>query len=129
MVGIVSIICELGTSKPSSDELSRMSKDEDLPLPTTIMAGCDEKKPSHISDISTTTWVVGNVHKTFPWVNKWKGFLVLSWPEVAEVRAGGGEVKGGGVIFGVSRIFLSEIPEDIMGENGGEAFGVDGGAD
>ncbi|GKE55252.1 hypothetical protein Tco_1494437 [Tanacetum coccineum] len=46
-----------------------------------------------------------------------------------EVRAGGGEVKGGGVVFGVSRIFLSEIPEDIMGENGGEAFGVDGGAD
>ncbi|GJV69947.1 hypothetical protein Tco_1485456 [Tanacetum coccineum] len=45
------------------------------------------------------------------------------------VRADGGEVKGGGVVFGVSRIFLCEIPEDIMEENGGEAFGVDGGAD
>ncbi|GJS57633.1 hypothetical protein Tco_0652417 [Tanacetum coccineum] len=45
------------------------------------------------------------------------------------VRAGGGEVKGDGVVFGVSRIFLGDILEDIMGENGGEALGVDGGAD
>ncbi|GKB10448.1 hypothetical protein Tco_0844371 [Tanacetum coccineum] len=45
------------------------------------------------------------------------------------VGAGGGEVKGDGVVFGVSKILLGEIPEDIMGESGGEAFGVDGGAD
>nr|GEZ31410.1 hypothetical protein [Tanacetum cinerariifolium] len=45
------------------------------------------------------------------------------------VRAGGGEVKGGGGVFRVSRILLSVIPEDIMGESGGEAFGVDGGSD
>ncbi|GKB79299.1 hypothetical protein Tco_0946194 [Tanacetum coccineum] len=44
------------------------------------------------------------------------------------VRAGGGEVKRGGVVFGVSRILLGEIPKNIMGESGGEAFGVDGGA-
>ncbi|GKE55265.1 hypothetical protein Tco_1494450 [Tanacetum coccineum] len=45
------------------------------------------------------------------------------------VRAGGGEVKGGGVVFGVSRTLLGEIPRDIIGESGGEAFEVDGGAD
>ncbi|GKE66845.1 hypothetical protein Tco_1521006 [Tanacetum coccineum] len=45
------------------------------------------------------------------------------------VGAGGGEVKGGSVVFGVSKILLGVIPEDIMGESGGEAFGVDGGAD
>ncbi|GJT64517.1 hypothetical protein Tco_1015997 [Tanacetum coccineum] len=41
------------------------------------------------------------------------------------VRAGGGEVNGGGVNFGISRTLLSEIPEEIMGESGGEVFGVD----
>ncbi|GJW81080.1 hypothetical protein Tco_0145055 [Tanacetum coccineum] len=46
-----------------------------------------------------------------------------------EERAGGGEVKGGGVDFGVSRTLLGVIPGDIMGESGGEAFRVDGGAD
>nr|GEW56899.1 putative retrotransposon RIRE1 poly protein [Tanacetum cinerariifolium] len=45
------------------------------------------------------------------------------------VGAGGGEVKGGGVVFGVSRILLGVIPRDIMGESGGKAFGLDGGAD
>ncbi|GKD03078.1 hypothetical protein Tco_1178052 [Tanacetum coccineum] len=45
------------------------------------------------------------------------------------VGAGGGEVKCCGVVLGVSRILLGEIPKDIMGESGGEAFGVDGGAD
>ncbi|GJW98404.1 hypothetical protein Tco_0180212 [Tanacetum coccineum] len=45
------------------------------------------------------------------------------------VGAGGGEVKGGGVVFGVSRISLGVIPRDIMGKSGGEAFGLDGGAD
>ncbi|GKG57424.1 hypothetical protein Tco_0584850, partial [Tanacetum coccineum] len=34
------------------------------------------------------------------------------------VGAGGGEVKGGGVDFGVSMILLGEIPRDIIGENG-----------
>ncbi|GJV03561.1 hypothetical protein Tco_1337130 [Tanacetum coccineum] len=32
------------------------------------------------------------------------------------VGAGGGEVKGGGVDFGVSRILLGEIPREIMGK-------------
>ncbi|GJR84470.1 retrovirus-related pol polyprotein from transposon TNT 1-94 [Tanacetum coccineum] len=45
------------------------------------------------------------------------------------VGAGGGEVKGGGVVFGVSKILLGVILRDIMGESDGEAFGVDGGAD
>ncbi|GKF52559.1 hypothetical protein Tco_0159469 [Tanacetum coccineum] len=45
------------------------------------------------------------------------------------VRADGGEVKGGGVVFGVSRISLGVIPKDIMGKSGGEVFGVDVGAD
>ncbi|GJX19815.1 hypothetical protein Tco_0222492 [Tanacetum coccineum] len=38
------------------------------------------------------------------------------------VGAGGGEVKGGGVVFGVSRTLLGEIPGDIIGESGGEAL-------
>ncbi|GJZ40316.1 hypothetical protein Tco_0586879, partial [Tanacetum coccineum] len=42
------------------------------------------------------------------------------------VGAGRGEVKGGGVDFGVSRTLLGEIPREIMGESHGEAFGVDG---
>ncbi|GJU82040.1 hypothetical protein Tco_1284405 [Tanacetum coccineum] len=41
------------------------------------------------------------------------------------VGAGGGEVKGGGVVFGVSKILLGVIPEDIIRESGGEAFGLD----
>ncbi|GKA07587.1 hypothetical protein Tco_0686811 [Tanacetum coccineum] len=45
------------------------------------------------------------------------------------VRAGGGEVKGGNVIFRVSRIEFGMTPEDNMGESGGEAFRLDGGAD
>ncbi|GKA55323.1 hypothetical protein Tco_0754272 [Tanacetum coccineum] len=43
------------------------------------------------------------------------------------VRAGGGEVMGGGVDFRVSRSFLGEIPREIMGDRIGEEFGVDGG--
>ncbi|GJR28133.1 hypothetical protein Tco_1104365 [Tanacetum coccineum] len=43
-------------------------------------------------------------------------------------RAGGGEVKGGGVDFGVSRILLGEIPKEIIRESDGKVFGVDGGA-
>ncbi|GJX31949.1 reverse transcriptase domain-containing protein [Tanacetum coccineum] len=41
------------------------------------------------------------------------------------VRAGGGEVKGGGVDFGV--ILLGEIPGESTGKIGGEEFGVEGG--
>ncbi|GJW09742.1 hypothetical protein Tco_1575569 [Tanacetum coccineum] len=44
------------------------------------------------------------------------------------VRADGGEVKGGGVDFGVSRTLLGEILGEIMGEGGGKAFRIDGGA-
>ncbi|GJY66317.1 hypothetical protein Tco_0468555 [Tanacetum coccineum] len=43
------------------------------------------------------------------------------------VGAGGGEVKGGGVDFGVSRTLLGEIFGEIIGESGGEVFKVDGG--
>ncbi|GKE30554.1 hypothetical protein Tco_1445938 [Tanacetum coccineum] len=45
------------------------------------------------------------------------------------VGASGGKVKGDGVVFGVSRIKFGMIPEDNMGESGGEAFRLDGGAD
>nr|GEW23294.1 hypothetical protein [Tanacetum cinerariifolium] len=41
------------------------------------------------------------------------------------IRAGGGDIKGGSVVFGVSRIFLGVIPGDIMGESGGEEFEID----
>ncbi|GKD84917.1 hypothetical protein Tco_1356071, partial [Tanacetum coccineum] len=44
------------------------------------------------------------------------------------VRAGGGEVKGGGVDFGVTKSLLGEIPEENTGESDGEEFGVDEGA-
>ncbi|GJX45421.1 hypothetical protein Tco_0262097 [Tanacetum coccineum] len=57
------------------------------------------------------------------------GFVVLGGRSVwMGVRAGGGEVKCGGVDFGVSRILLGEIPGEIIGESGGEVFGVDRGA-
>ncbi|GKF57964.1 hypothetical protein Tco_0171501 [Tanacetum coccineum] len=45
------------------------------------------------------------------------------------IGVGGGEVKGDSVVFGVSRIEFGMNPEDNMGESGGEAFGLDGGAD
>ncbi|GKE59820.1 hypothetical protein Tco_1510187 [Tanacetum coccineum] len=41
------------------------------------------------------------------------------------VGAGGGEVKGGGVDFGVTNSLLGEIPGENTGESGGEEFGVD----
>ncbi|GKB02041.1 hypothetical protein Tco_0830085 [Tanacetum coccineum] len=44
------------------------------------------------------------------------------------VRAGGGEVKDGGVDFGVSRTLIDEIHSKIMRESGGKVFRVDGGA-
>ncbi|GKA33406.1 hypothetical protein Tco_0719835 [Tanacetum coccineum] len=47
---------------------------------------------------------------------------------VWRIGAGGGEVKGGGVGFGVVKSLLREIPEDVIGESGGETFGVDRGA-
>ncbi|GJV78698.1 hypothetical protein Tco_1514568 [Tanacetum coccineum] len=59
------------------------------------------------------------------------GFVVLGGRSSSEskiVRAGGGEVKGGGVDFGVSRTLLDEIPREIMRESCDEVFGVDGGA-
>ncbi|GJZ97625.1 hypothetical protein Tco_0670078 [Tanacetum coccineum] len=48
------------------------------------------------------------------------GFVVLG------VGAGGGEVNGSGVDFGVVKSLLGEILGDVMGESGGEEFGVDG---
>ncbi|GKE84125.1 hypothetical protein Tco_0274630 [Tanacetum coccineum] len=44
------------------------------------------------------------------------------------VGAGGGEVNGGGDDFGVSKSLLGEILGVVIGEHGGETFGVDGGA-
>ncbi|GKB93304.1 hypothetical protein Tco_0979441 [Tanacetum coccineum] len=44
------------------------------------------------------------------------------------VGPGGGEVKGGGVDFGVTKRLLGDIPGENTGESGGEEFRVDGGA-
>ncbi|GJV72587.1 hypothetical protein Tco_1492582 [Tanacetum coccineum] len=44
------------------------------------------------------------------------------------VGAGRGEVKGSSVDFGVIRIFLGDIPGEIIGESSCEVFGVNGGA-
>nr|GEW75873.1 hypothetical protein [Tanacetum cinerariifolium] len=43
------------------------------------------------------------------------------------VKAGGGEVNGGGDEFRVSKSLLGEIARVAIGESGGETFGVDGG--
>ncbi|GKB85943.1 hypothetical protein Tco_0958215 [Tanacetum coccineum] len=66
-------------------------------------------------------------------------FVFLAWdfPQVTQTSATltqarstasswQGKVKGGGVDFGVVNSFLGEIPKDVMGERGGETFGVDG---
>nr|GEW15591.1 hypothetical protein [Tanacetum cinerariifolium] len=45
------------------------------------------------------------------------------------VRIGGGGFKGGGVVFGISKILLGVILEYIMRESDDEAFVLDGGAD
>nr|GEY87799.1 putative reverse transcriptase domain-containing protein [Tanacetum cinerariifolium] len=39
----------------------------------------------------------------------------------------GGELKGGEVEFGVVNGLPGEIPKEVMGDSGGETFGVDGG--
>ncbi|GKA99773.1 retrovirus-related pol polyprotein from transposon TNT 1-94 [Tanacetum coccineum] len=52
------------------------------------------------------------------------GFIDLGGRSSSWVGASGGEVKGGGVDFGVSRTLIGEIPSDIMGESVGETFGV-----
>ncbi|GJZ98510.1 hypothetical protein Tco_0670963 [Tanacetum coccineum] len=44
------------------------------------------------------------------------------------VGAGGGEVKGGRVDFVVSKSLLGDNPGVVIGESGGDTFGVDGGA-
>ncbi|GKC16640.1 hypothetical protein Tco_1013422 [Tanacetum coccineum] len=44
------------------------------------------------------------------------------------VGADGGEVKGGGVDFGVTKRLLGDIPMENTGESGGEEFRVDEGA-
>ncbi|GJW16020.1 hypothetical protein Tco_0020153 [Tanacetum coccineum] len=40
--------------------------------------------------------------------------------------AGGGEVKGGGVVFGVTKSLLGETPGENTEESGGDEFGDDG---
>ncbi|GKC96822.1 hypothetical protein Tco_1162264 [Tanacetum coccineum] len=42
------------------------------------------------------------------------------------VRAGGGEVKGDGIDFGVTKSLLGEILGESTGESGGKEFRVDG---
>ncbi|GKG45627.1 hypothetical protein Tco_0498073, partial [Tanacetum coccineum] len=37
---------------------------------------------------------------------------------------GGGEFNGGGVVLGVFNSLLSEIPDEVMGERGGDTIGV-----
>ncbi|GJY39083.1 hypothetical protein Tco_0425447 [Tanacetum coccineum] len=50
--------------------------------------------------------------------------------ERLEESAGGGEVNGGGVDLGVSKILLLEVAEEMIGESGGIEVGeVGGGAD
>ncbi|GKF61733.1 hypothetical protein Tco_0181787, partial [Tanacetum coccineum] len=44
------------------------------------------------------------------------------------VGVGGGEVKGGGDEFGVSKILVGEIPGVVIGESGRDIFRDDGGA-
>nr|GEU55901.1 reverse transcriptase domain-containing protein [Tanacetum cinerariifolium] len=44
------------------------------------------------------------------------------------IGSGRGEVKGGGLDFGVSRTFLGEILREIIKESGGKVFGVNGGS-
>ncbi|GKF39595.1 hypothetical protein Tco_0119656 [Tanacetum coccineum] len=41
--------------------------------------------------------------------------------------AGRGEVNGGGVVLGVFKSLLSEIPGEVMGERGGETMGLNSG--
>ncbi|GKB81822.1 hypothetical protein Tco_0948717 [Tanacetum coccineum] len=43
-----------------------------------------------------------------------------------EVGAGRGEVKGGGVVFGVTKSLLGETPGENTRESGGDEFGDDG---
>nr|GEW23578.1 hypothetical protein [Tanacetum cinerariifolium] len=49
---------------------------------------------------------------------RWDLSFVASSEECLDgwVRASGGEVKGGGIIFRISRILLGVIPGDIMGK-------------
>ncbi|GKA37486.1 hypothetical protein Tco_0724051 [Tanacetum coccineum] len=56
-----------------------------------------------------------------------KGLVVVGGRS-SSVGAGGGEVKGGGVDFGVTKSLLGEIPKENTRESGGEEFGVDRGA-
>ncbi|GJQ99759.1 hypothetical protein Tco_0522744 [Tanacetum coccineum] len=41
---------------------------------------------------------------------------------------GGREVKGGGVVLGVLKSRLGEIPSEVIRESGGDIIGLDGGA-
>ncbi|GKE80534.1 hypothetical protein Tco_1550534 [Tanacetum coccineum] len=67
------------------------------------------------------------------WKLRWLwGFVVVDGRSSSvskSVGASRGEVKGSGIVFGVSRIEFGMIPEDNIGESGCEAFRLDGGAD
>ncbi|GKD18130.1 hypothetical protein Tco_1207288 [Tanacetum coccineum] len=55
-------------------------------------------------------------------------FLEVDLQESQRVREENiGEVKGGGVDFGLVNSLFGEIPRDVMGESGGETFRIDGG--
>ncbi|GJR33488.1 putative reverse transcriptase domain-containing protein [Tanacetum coccineum] len=72
----------------------------------------------------------GNGGEEVPWPEE----AVVDWPSVRLIQTTVDEEedwwfleeKGGGVDLGVVNSLLGEIPGDVMGESGGETFGVDG---
>nr|GFA41340.1 hypothetical protein [Tanacetum cinerariifolium] len=118
--------------------------EEDKPLEDSFMT-LIQPLTGFLGDCQQQLGFVGNVHKTFHELAKGKYCLVLMAKmlevEVAMVEEEvegllvcqrefkeRGEVKVGGVVFGVSWGLLGEVPREIMGESGGEVFGVDRGA-
>ncbi|GJT67671.1 hypothetical protein Tco_1019151 [Tanacetum coccineum] len=76
--------------------------------------------------------VVAMVREEVPW----PGEAMVDWPSVRLIPTTVEEKedwwfledKGGAVDLGVVNSLLEDIPGDVMGESGGETFGVDGGA-
>nr|GEX28798.1 hypothetical protein [Tanacetum cinerariifolium] len=75
--------------------------------------------------------VVAMVEEKVPYKSSVGSKFMASGEEYLDgwVGVGRGEVKGGVVVFRVSKILLGVIPRDIIGESGSEAFRVDRGAD
>ncbi|GJT31030.1 hypothetical protein Tco_0911305 [Tanacetum coccineum] len=57
----------------------------------------------------------------------WPEEAMVDWPKVRLIptKSSRGEVKGGGVDFGVVNSLLGEILREVMGDSSGETFGVD----